>query len=701
MKFSLDSVKNADWKQLAIDHGEKIGLAVALVVAGVVLLTGRWSPYDAKQPGQVEAAVDREAEALKRSVWTADVRAQDVPDLDVEARARQLLTDLPPDSFPLPRPVTAPLYPVQEPAREPVWLAPEDVIVSTEMMLVRLTPEDAADEEDEDADGEDAEDDGDDIADEFRIAQSGGAGGGKGMGLDDGGVGDDYEKMMMGMMGDGGDGANDDSVGDDYEKQMMGMMGEGGMGMDSGPYLGDENARGRGVKVAAVRAVFPYRRQVQQLARSLGVPFADAQARLELLELQVERQRAVPGPNPWAGAWEPVDREAAEELLAEDAQTASSREIVAANATDPAITFPLLSRVYGSYAPKDDKPGSGTHPRISNLDLSVEARELQERALNRLRERDEEKRQRREEEAARRGAPKRTFGRAFDAKAAAEDLAAGEQTDEDAALLEQLKGMQFDDVLLLVRFFDVAVEPGQAYRYRVRLGVANPNFGLGPADVADIASLEGETRTTPWSEPSDPTVVPADEYLFLADTAADPTGMPEATLEVTQYARQFGTLVRDAERVHPGDLLAFEDKSAYLLDPVKGVYEKRGDYVFNTEHLVLDVFAPPADAAGLHPDLNLGNRALPPGRALVLAGTGAVNEIDAGLTPVRTQINKRVDDMRAAFSSQLVDKDKGPDKPAGGMMDGGYGMDDGMGDDYESMMGGGRRSRRGRGAAKK
>ena len=58
MKFSLDAVKNADWKQLAIDHGEKVGFAAALLVAAAVLFGGRWTPYAETQPAGVDTAVD-------------------------------------------------------------------------------------------------------------------------------------------------------------------------------------------------------------------------------------------------------------------------------------------------------------------------------------------------------------------------------------------------------------------------------------------------------------------------------------------------------------------------------------------------------------------------------------------------------------------------------------------------------------------
>ncbi len=60
----------------------------------------------------------------------------------------------------------------------------------------------------------------------------------------------------------------------------------------------------------------------------------------------------------------------------------------------------------------------------------------------------------------------------------------------------------------LFRYVDFDVEPGQQWRYRVRLEVVNPLFGVPAERLADPESSKGRTRRTPWSEPSDPASVP-------------------------------------------------------------------------------------------------------------------------------------------------------------------------------------------------
>ena len=71
--------------------------------------------------------------------------------------------------------------------------------------------------------------------------------------------------------------------------------------------------------------------------------------------------------------------------------------------------------------------------------------------------------------------------------------------------------------LMLFRYLDFDVNPGEAYRYRVKLEFANPNYLVSTDQVKEASVAENETRTTAWSEPSAPVVVKADTNTFLAD----------------------------------------------------------------------------------------------------------------------------------------------------------------------------------------
>ena len=80
----------------------------------------------------------------------------------------------------------------------------------------------------------------------------------------------------------------------------------------------------------------------------------------------------------------------------------------------------------------------------------------------------------------------------------------------------------------LFRFVDLTAEKGKTYRYRVRLIMANPNYGLKAEDLEKPESARSEWRVSPWSEPS-PDVTTPPEARILADGlsvrgAADPQG---------------------------------------------------------------------------------------------------------------------------------------------------------------------------------
>ena len=677
MKFSLDAVKGMDWKQFAIDHGEKIGLGAAALAVAAMLFFGRWTPYTATNPAGIENDVARQARLLSESTLKPDRLKTDAPDFDVASRARAVLQDLSVDQASWVQSVSAPLYPLEAPNGEPTWLPVESLVADAVTLPIRLTDEGAVTVAGAAVDGTDPADAAaDDAPDsDFFIPGAGGGGafGPGDMAGSDGGYGPSSPGFgdRGGFGGDSGDSGS-------YVPSGPGSGGYGGESSDEfgsgygGAPAATSNARGKGVKMVAVRGVFPYRRQVQELAKALGVPYAEAKTRLEFLDLEVQRQRAAPGPNPWVEDWEPVDRAAAEALLAEDYSASQGRspEVVSLAVTDPSITFPLFTRAFGLWDGKDE----ATHDRIRDFNIGKEDQELERRARARLEELAGEAQQ---EEAQRGGAQKRSFlGSALDIRGAAAGVAedsppAGEAEDP---LMAEIRRLSAADVLLLTRFFDVAVEPGQAYRYRMRLVVANPNFGLGEADVSDAAALEGETRRTAWSDPSGVAVVPLDEYVFLASAKAGPAGEPpQAELSVTQFSRQYGTTVsEDVPRVKPGDLLVYEDRKAYVLDPFKMEKDERAPYVFDTDHVVLGVTALPDGAAELHPDLKLGDRSVPNGRAMLLLSTGAVSEVDAGLTPVRDRVLAQVTLLREKLGSQLKDKNAAPPPSADPYGSGGY-----------------------------
>jgi len=116
---------------------------------------------------------------------------------------------------------------------------------------------------------------------------------------------------------------------------------------------------------------------------------------------------------------------------------------------------------------------------------------------------------------------------------------------------------------LLFRFFDFSVQPGRKYRYRVKLWLVNPNYGLDPRYLKDT-SLKDLKYIEPneWTEPTEVVEVPTDsELLLLAVKAPPPTrvaGEPTAELGIVHWVSDTGaTVYEDFEGIRRGGVLDF------------------------------------------------------------------------------------------------------------------------------------------------
>ena len=74
----------------------------------------------------------------------------------------------------------------------------------------------------------------------------------------------------------------------------------------------------------------------------------------------------------------------------------------------------------------------------------------------------------------------------------------------------------------LFRFFDFSAQPGKSYRYRVRLVLRNPNHNVPAQYLTNAQLAKGETRVSPWSEPSDIVTIPRVKLIGRRRAAARP-----------------------------------------------------------------------------------------------------------------------------------------------------------------------------------
>jgi len=127
-----------------------------------------------------------------------------------------------------------------------------------------------------------------------------------------------------------------------------------------------------------------------------------------------------------------------------------------------------------------------------------------------------------------------------------------------AMLDEQHEWRDAEQDHLLFRYFDYDVEPDKCYRYRVKLLLDNPNFGVAPHRLADAAMASALFLESGWSEPSLAVTVPSDTQVAVLAVRRP---RHEATLRLVRLDIDAGTWTRATLRAQRGQLLAFRNPS--------------------------------------------------------------------------------------------------------------------------------------------
>ena len=68
MKLSLSSLKTLDYKQLGIDHGEKVVIALIGLMMATVLFRSNWKGTD-KTPNEITEKADKAMQQIEASPW--------------------------------------------------------------------------------------------------------------------------------------------------------------------------------------------------------------------------------------------------------------------------------------------------------------------------------------------------------------------------------------------------------------------------------------------------------------------------------------------------------------------------------------------------------------------------------------------------------------------------------------------------------
>ena len=141
MKLSLSNLKTADYKQLLIDHGEKVVIAVVgLLIAGV-LYGANWKATD-KTPTQLTELADKAKQQIDQRPWPEKQEKEKAglgQGNDLAGKVAQMLTPVSASVYGI-SPLNPPLHPDKTLISMPRWLPVQNLIADSGVAEISLKP---------------------------------------------------------------------------------------------------------------------------------------------------------------------------------------------------------------------------------------------------------------------------------------------------------------------------------------------------------------------------------------------------------------------------------------------------------------------------------------------------------------------------------------------------------------------------------
>ena len=701
MKNLLAKLKGTNYKQAAIDHGEKVFMGGVGLFVLVCLGGTSWSRYD-KHPKEFLDKVEVGERNIQNSAFSLEEQSKYKP-LNIMQQVQTLQSPLEPGRYEYSTSFFHPMYPTAVKITEPRWLAPIQPIADFGKALIVEVPQDqaaappvaAVTEDSEAAKKLTAANAADD--DEFAAPRRPGG-------------------EATGQAATGAPGAALGNVpgmkpptGASALRQLLG-----------GPMGGMETAgssrplvNAQGSRFVSFRAIFPLGDQLDELHKAMHESRQQVAGKVNFIDFEVERQVALPGNKPWPETWEKIDLQAALDLMD---RIEFDTDLVDPSYTDNVFTMPLPRRVIGKWK------RWASHPLITTL--TEEQAELQAQLTAKIMKDVEEKKL--DDKTGKKG----LSSRLHDNRGARSSMvsngsmnnvmkdltsqmqkggvdmfnpqvARGDGSDMAQAMTGFSEQVSRADgkmsKYLLFRYFDFQVTPGNAYRYRVRMKLLNPNFKRPVEELVDESIAAGEIRETPWSEPTTFAFIPEEQHMFLAK-AEKPKGdgLPSAQIDVYQWFSEAGTTIAaKVEKLQLGQFIGGRVPDTEVYRPAYDTLKKEEIPVF-TGSLLTDVAAG-STASGFdlveHADLKLDDKKLKQlttsDKALVVDRYGQMAILDnKASADERSVADGVVEKERGAIRDRL--KNRPDNNPAGGalgkMIPKGDGTDDPMQMQMQQMM---------------
>lgn len=687
------AAKSFDAKAFLINHSEKLVLGAAGLMVLIFLGGSQWSAYKGT-PAEITEKVAKSRAALVSHAWPAEEQSK--YEMTQKKTPKQVVHDnlrnpISVSQYEMSTRFVSSPWQGKEPLREPSLLTLEDALATAGRVLIELQSDGSMQAEEFPEEGQPVKPgtspNKTNRDSEFESGRpNGGAlGGMSGLpgsalpGAGHGAASAMQANMSKGTAPKGGAAAGHGAAAGGHGAPSSSYPGyEGLMGGGGGA---TSQREGQGYSFVAVRAVFPLKEQIRRFQEAIHAKTIDiASMSFEIIDFHLERQEQSDRSGNWSD-WQPVDTQSAVDVL--EKSVAPEPDIVQGTVTNNVITMPLPPRIYGNWRKH------GSHPKIDNFVLSPEQVEQEVEYQTKLLELMKSSNKQSE------GKPRvkqggfsgivgdsramqseifggstygNTMGSSYTAmmssmpgsspsgmaggrgagRPAAGRGAAGNTSDVMKKLLEiddkdetskALKEyieqrVTADGELLLFRYMDFTVESGKTYRYRVRLVLNNPNYGhLASEADGEAPVVDGETRTTEWSNVTDPVTLEREVYYFVkgVDHRAG-----RAKMAIYQWDAKLGTTISADLDLFPGQQISGTVK-ANVIDPAKSTFEADKLYPFTSTDVFVDSHNDIAlTDKVLHKDLNLpgGSKgdALLPEEVLVVQGSAGELAI---LDPIR------------------------------------------------------------------
>lgn len=684
MKNFAAKLKGLNYKQALIDHGEKVVLGVIGLIVLICLAGTSWSRYD-KQPEEFTKKVEQGEAAIRASAWTKEKEAEFKSSRDISQAVKMLHSPLDTSRYVYSTNWYWPMYPTGVKVSEPRWLAPIQPIADSGKFVMIENPIEQT--QVKDLAMVDTPAKKDDEENEFAVRKPN---------SDVTGVGNAAAPAAPAEVA---------TSAKAYEK-----MRGGAVGMDASASTGPV-INARGTRFVAIRSVFPLGDQLDELVKAMHENKQKAAELIEFMDFEVERQVAQPGDKPWSGKWEKVDFQATLELLD---RVDFDTEVVDLAYTDAVFTMPLPRRVIGNWKK------FASHPLIKIM--TDEQVELQAQITSRMVE--ESEKLAKEKQATKKGGLYRSQ---VDARSLRGQFNGGQMagmmqemqksfnagptstfTGADPSIMRNMDPTMitgFQDQMskngrmskyLLLRYFDFQVNPGNAYRYRMRVTLRNPNFKRPVEDLVQEETALAEVRVTPWSEPTPSVFIKNDEFIFLAkaDKARIETGLPSAYLDVYQWFSEAGTTIAaKLEKLQLGQFVGGRPPKTEVFRPANNTLRDEEVPVF-TGSVLADIAAASTGDIDFseHADLKLDAKKLKQlgvvDKALLVDRFGQLMPLDPKVAADDlTQAEKTVDTERRSIRAAIKERGEVSTasndlinlrKKGGAAMPAGAGADDAM-----------------------